>query len=254
MTAGTPVRLTPAGPGPLTALDPRGRVVGALVFAIAVVSLDSLAALSLGLALGLAFAVAARLPLAATARRVAVVDGFIIVLLLTLPFTTPGTPLLTVMGLSASEEGAVHALRIALKANAVMFTLLALVGTLDEARLGHALARLRVPAKLVHLLLMTVRYIDVLAGEYGRLRIAMKARGFRPGLNVHTLRTFGYLVGMLLVRALERAERVLDAMKCRGFDGRFHLLDDLSAGRRDGVFAGLLAVALGGLLWMEHMG
>jgi len=249
--SGTALRLAPARSGPLTDLDPRGRVVAAVAFAIVIVSLSSPAALGAGLVLALALAGGARLPLARTARRVAAMDGFIVVLLLTLPFTTPGTPWLTVLGLTASEEGALHALRIVLKANAVMLALLALVGTLDEARLGHALARLRVPAKLVHLLLLTMRYVEVLADEYGRLRTAMRARAFRPGLNAHTLRTFGYLVGMLLVRALERAERVLEAMKCRGFDGRFHLLDDLRAGPRDWAFGACGLAVLGGLVALE---
>jgi cobalt/nickel transport system permease protein len=33
---------------------------------------------------------------------------------------------------------------------------------------------------------------------------------------------------MLLVRSLDRSQRVLDAMRCRGFDGRLRLLDTLT--------------------------
>lgn len=239
---------------PLRRLEPRVRVVGALSFAIVVVSLQGLAVLCLALAVALCLVPLARLSLASTARRVLAVDGFIIFLLLSLPFTTPGTPIAEIWGFTASREGLEHALRIGLKANAVMFALLSLVGTLDEPALGHALHRLRVPAKLVTLFLMTVRYIEVLSQEYRRLRTAMKARGFRPGLNLHTLRSLGYLMGMLLVRALERSERVLAAMKCRGFRGSFPLLSEFRAGPRDAVFGAVMAGVMGGLIGVDQTG
>ncbi len=78
--------------------------------------------------------------------------------------------------------------------------------------------------------------MDVLHREYLRLRAAMKARGFRPRLDRHTYRSFGYLVGMLLVRSLDRAERIAAAMKCRGFRGHFFMLDHFAFSRRDVSF------------------
>ncbi len=88
----------------------------------------------------------------------------------------------------------------------------------------------------------------VLEEEYGQLRRAMAIRAFRPRLDLHTLRSMGYLVGMLLVRALDRSERVQKAMKCRGFAGRFHTHEHFRAGRLDGVFAIGLAFLMAGLL------
>ena len=90
---------------------------------------------------------------------------------------------------------------------------------------------------LIHLLLFTVRYIDVLHREYLRLAAAMKVRAFRPRMNLHTYATYGNLVGMLLVRSLDRSERILAAMKCRGFQGHFYLLDHFTCSRRDLWFA-----------------
>ncbi len=53
----------------------------------------------------------------------------------------------------------------------------------------------------------------------------MKVRGFRPHMDRHTYRSMGNLFGMLLVRAYDRSQRILAAMKCRNFQGRFYLLD-----------------------------
>jgi cobalt/nickel transport system permease protein len=142
---------------------------------------------------------------------------------------------------------------IALKANAVVLALLALVGTLEPVAVGHALARLGAPDKLVHLFLLTVRYLGLLGEEYRRLTRAMRARGFVPRSDGHTWRSLGWLLGMLLVRSLERAARVTAAMRCRGFHGRFHLLDPVAWGIADTRLALVLGLGLGALLTLEHL-
>lgn len=235
----------------LLALDPRVRVVAAVLFAVVVVALSSFLALFVALGLAVTTMLVARLPVGPTLRRVAAMDGFIVFMLLMLPFTTPGDVVFSVGPLQATEQGFLLALMIALKANAIVMALLALVGTIEPAELGHALWRLRTPPALVHLLLFTVRYIEVLEREYRRLRLAMRARAFQPRNSLHTYRSIGYLFGMLLVRSLDRSERILDAMKCRGFDGRFHVVEQFSLGRQDAVFGLAAALAGSGLLLLN---
>ncbi len=119
--------------------------------------------------------------------------------------------------------------------------------------LGHALGRLGVPWKLVYLLFFTVRYVDVLNREQHRLRAAMRMRAFRPRNNLHTYRTYGYLVGMILVRSLDRAERIVAAMKCRGFRGRFPGIDRPSLTAADAWLAFVAAAVLASLLVVEFL-
>jgi cobalt/nickel transport system permease protein len=175
-------------------------------------------------------------------------ESFLAVLLLTLPFSVPGTPVLALGPLAASAEGLAQALRILLKANAVVLALLGLVGGLEPVVFGHALARLGVPQKLVHLLLQTVRQIHLLSQEHRRLRQAMRARAFVPRSDRHTWNSYGWLIGMLLVRALGRSRRVLAAMRCRGFQGRLYLLDNPVWDRGDSAFALILGTSLAVLL------
>ena len=243
---------SPSGNGFVGRLDPRARIVLALAFAVVVVASDGFPVLGLALGTALAVAAAARVATAGTAKRVLAMDAFIVLMLVMLPFTMPGEEVFRLGGLAASREGLLEAAAIALKANAVIVVVLALLGTMDAAALGHGLGHLRVPSKLVHLLLFTVRYIGVLEREYRRLRLAMRARAFRPGSNLHTWRSFGYLLGMLLVRSLDRSERIVAAMKCRGFRGRFYLLDHFALSRRDVWFiaaAILVLVLLAVLEW-----
>ncbi len=233
-----------AGGSAVAAVDPRTRIVAAVAWALVVVGLSSPAVLAAAVAIAVATARLAALPWRPTASKVLAMDGFIVALLVLLPFTTPGTPIATLGPFVASAEGVQLALAIALKANAIVLMLLALVGTLEPPALGDALRRLAVPATLVHLLLFTVRYVAVLNDEATRLRTAMRARAFEPRTNRHTLTTYGYLVGMLLVRAAERAERVLEAMKCRGFDGRWPVLAEPRLSRADARAAAAAAVVL----------
>lgn len=232
-------------------VDPRARILAAIAFAIVTVACDSFLALGAAVSAALAFLLASRLPAAQTLRRVAAMDSFILFILVLLPFTVPGEPIFTLWGVGASWEGLRQAVEIALKANAIVMALLALVSTMEPVTLGHALHALRVPHALVHLLLFTIRYIDVLRDEYLRLRQAMKARGFRPGTNWHCYRSFGFLVGMMLVRSLERSERIMGAMKCRGFTGRIPLLDRMAFGAGDALFATGFALILAGLVYLE---
>jgi cobalt/nickel transport system permease protein len=212
---------------------------------VVVVGLNTLAGLLAALAVALALAALARLPVMPTLKRLAAMDAFMVVILIFLPFTVAGQPVFAVGSLTASAEGLRQAAEIVLTANGVVLATLALVGTIEPVVLGHALARLGLPEKIVHLLLFTVRYIALLETEYARLRLAMTARAFRGRGGMHTWRSLGWLFGMLLVRSFERSERIRDAMKCRGFSGRYHLIDTEVLTAADAGFA--LAVG-GGLI------
>ncbi|MCS6622516.1 cobalt ECF transporter T component CbiQ [Roseibacterium beibuensis] len=240
-------------PGWLGGVDPRARIIVAVVYAVVVVACSRIEVLALAFALSVALLLASRLLITRTLKRMAAMDGFILFMLVLLPFTVPGDPIFAVWGFTASWQGVLHAVEIALTANAVVLALLVLVGTLEPVTLGHALHALGMPERLVHLLMFSIRYIGTLREEYLRLRTAMKVRGFRPGTNWHTYRSYGYLVGMMLVRAVERSERILGAMKCRGFSGRIVMLHRFEATRSDLSF-GLAAVAAMAVLLLLDLG
>lgn len=229
-------------------LDPRVRTVCAIAAALFPLFLSDLRVLLLTLGLVLALVLYERPDLGALGKRMLAVNVFMATLLLLLPWSVPGETLFAVGRLTYSREGLSQALAILLKGNAIVLAITALLGTLEPVRFAHALERLKAPSKLILLYLFTVRYIAVLEEEYGQLRRAMAIRAFRPRLDLHTLRSIGYLVGMLLVRALDRSERVQKAMKCRGFAGRFHTHEHFRVGRLDGVFVIGLAFVMVGLL------
>lgn len=221
-------------------LDPRIRAAASLLFAFLVAFLTEVPALGIAIAVALLCLMLTLIKPSFYLRRIISLNLFLSTLFLILPLSTPGQPFLTLGSFSWSWPGIMLAARITMRANAIVIFYTALISTMQPVTLGHALHRLHIPELLVHQLLFTIRYIKVLREELGRLRNAMRMRSFHPALNAHTFRNYGYLVGMLIVKSFERSERIFQAMKCRGFQGKFHLLDDFNVSSRDFAFAGTI--------------
>jgi cobalt/nickel transport system permease protein len=216
---------------------PALRIVLATVYSFVLALMHDLIALGIGLVFSCVLAAAARLPVRPLAARLGAAIGFLAVVWVLLPLTYGGDPLASLGPLSISKSGVLLCLQISIKSMAILIAFTALVATMQTATMGHTLHKLRVPGKLVHLLLLAYRYIFVIEQEYQRLYRAAKMRNFKPGSNLHTYRTYAYLVGMLFVRASERARRVHLAMKCRGFSGRFHSLAHYAPTRWNAILA-----------------
>jgi len=224
-------------------LDPRVKIVLVFLFSVVVAVSTRFVVLVSALALGVCVTWLARVPIKGLLRRLAPVNMLIIFLWFFLPFTVEGEPLFSVGPLVGTHEGVLYAARISIKSNVIIIMLIALVASTSILTLGHAMHELRVPKKIVHLFFFTYRYIHVIHREYLRLVNAMKVRGFRPGTNMHTYKTFAYLVGMILVRSSDRAQRVHNAMLCRGFRGNLYSLSEFSLKARD-VISLILMLAL----------
>jgi len=232
-------------------LDPRARVVVTLLFALLVALSSRYVVLALSLGAGMFLACLARIPGRPIAKRLLRLNVFMAVILLLVPITSPGETMFRILSLPFSRDGIHFAAGITLKANAIVLVFTSLLGTVEPSSLGHAFHHLRMPTKLTHLFMFTLRYLDVLHHEYVMLLRAMKARAFRPRMSLHTYRTYGYLMGMLLVRSLERSERIMEAMKCRGFKGEFHPFRHFAFAGRDLVFGLIALTAVAGLAWTE---
>lgn len=97
--------------------------------------------------------------------------------------------------------------------------LVLLAATTPANALFHAMVRLHLPRVLVTTLMLCFRYLSLLANEAERMTRAYHLRALKQ--NGVEFKHLGSFIGQLLLRSLERAERVYAAMKCRGFDGSF---------------------------------
>lgn len=104
-----------------------------------------------------------------------------------------------------------------------ILTLLAafiLIATTGITGIGSALRILRIPKVFVMQILLTYRYIHLLIEEALCIIRAYSLRSpYEKGIS---FRVWGSLIGQLLIRTSERAQRVYISMGCRGFGRGYH--------------------------------
>jgi len=134
--------------------------------------------------------------------------------------------------------GMVSLLTILLKMVLSVSTALLLSATTPLSELSAQLRRLRVPFVFVTVFEMTYRYMGVLLEEAHSMTMAYLLRS--AGKKALEMRHMGSFVGQLLLRGLNRAERVYSAMLCRGY-GRQEIPCFKRAFRvKDGLVLGLV--------------
>ena len=143
-------------------------------------------------------------------RRLLAVNAFLLLVWATLPWQLQGS------GLAWSGEGAALAATITLRTNAIALAASALLAGLDAFAVARAAAGLGLPPKLARLLLLTVRYIDLIADTRRRIERAARARGFVARADLRTVRVVAHMVALLIAHAVLRAERVELALRARG--------------------------------------
>ncbi|OBQ54013.1 cobalt ECF transporter T component CbiQ [Halodesulfovibrio spirochaetisodalis] len=240
------------GTSPLHSMDAAAKLVAATIFSVCTALLTTIEAACGALLIGLLLLGIAKLSARTLAKRLLFVNAFIAFLWLTLPVSTAGTPLYSWNGFTVTHEGIHIALLITLKSNAIVTAFIALLATSNITDIGTGLAKLRVPQKLSLLFLFTWRYLHVILEEYKRLSTAATLRGFVPGTNSHTYKTYANLIAMVLIKSHDRAERVSNAMKLRGFNGTFHTLYTRQSSPFDSISACIIALSGIALLAADH--
>lgn len=123
-------------------------------------------------------------------------------------------------GASLLAPGVDLAGRTALRVLACFLGAVALAETTPLPQLLGAMEALKLPRLFVLLIGLAARYIAVLQQEAQAMTVSRKSRGYRPGRNLwnrNALKSAGQTIGMLLLRAHARSERVYWAMMARGF-------------------------------------
>ena len=223
-------------------LDPRVKFLTFIPYIMIIAIVHGLKIPVIALVLSSIMAIIAELNKKKLLNRLLVVNIFVLMLWLFVPFSYPGEAFFTIGPLTASKEGLLYVLSITMKTNAIVLATIAILGTSEVFSLVHAFIHLKVPNKLVHLFFFFYRYISVLHEEYTRLKRAMTIRSFKPGTNIHTYKSYAYLVGMLIVSSYERSQRIYNAMLCRGFTGKFPVIDHFSLRKSDIMFGLLMSV------------
>ncbi len=219
---------------PIHRLDPRTKLLTTLVFLVCVVSRGKyeLSALLPYAVFPVAIAAVANLPAGYLARKLLAFAPFAVLVGAFNPFFDR-EPLLR-LGTFAISGGWVSFASILVRFCLTIGAALVLIATTSFRGVCMALERLGVPNVFTTQLLFLHRYIFVLGEEGARMARARELRTFDG--RGRGLRVYASLVGHLLLRTLDRGERIHLAMRCRGFDGRIRTLRKLSPGAPDILF------------------
>jgi len=238
---------------PVHRLDPRVKAAVCLAFILCVVlaPADGHVARFAGyLILASLAAVLSRVPVRHVLGRSLTVVPFVIVIAAFLPFLKQGHEIAGlgagVLRLSVTDEGLKALAAVAARSWLAALALVILSSTTPFPKLLKGLERVRVPAVFVMLLAFMYRYLFVLVDEAERMETARRSRYF-GGARSRQVHVLAGMIALLFVRTYERAERIYESMRARGYDGETRTLDDLEFGRADAVAAAAFAVALGAI-------
>jgi cobalt/nickel transport system permease protein len=207
--------------------DVRCKILTMLVYSFVIASLKHLTPALAAISISLLVLLITRASLAKVVLRLLAMSGFVGMFLVIIPFSAPVHNGDTVMVFNGMDwlvfnlRGLRLAATIAAKAVAIALLMEPLLSTAPLPVTLQGLSRLGAPEMVGQMVLLSYRYLHVFRHEAKRMSSGMQVRGFRKRTDLATLRALGNFIGMLFIRSFERTERVFDAMRARGYQGRF---------------------------------
>lgn len=207
---------------PFHRLHPAAKFITVLFFIITVASYDKYAILSILplFAFPIILFVMGEIPLKPLVKRLLYAAPFMLTIGIVNPLLDH-TPV-HIFGNLVVHGGWLSLTSILLRFTLSILAALLLMALSGIGEIGEALHNLRLPKAFVVQLMFLYRYISVLGEETTRTLRAyslrtVEERGIR-------YKVWGSLTGRLLLRTLDRAGRIYQAMRCRGFNGELRTI------------------------------
>lgn len=256
------------GNSPIHRLDPRAKILAAILYIVTVFLAKNLFAFCLLLLSAVALILVSRIPLRIVMKSMKPLAIILLFTALINIFWMDGETLLVSFGfIQIYLEGIINAVLIAVRIMILLTgTMILLTFTTTPIALTDGLEQLLAPLKKIGVpvhefsMMMTIalRFIPTLTEETQKIMNAQKARGadFSTGSLVQRAKALVPILVPLFVSAFRRADELATAMECRcytGGEGRTRM-NVLHAGAMDYVIC-ILIVALGaGIVLLNQMG
>jgi cobalt/nickel transport system permease protein len=207
---------------PVHRLDARIKAVTTIVFIVAVMSFPryEISALIPFFLYPIVLLAAGGIPPGYLLRKLLIASPFALAVGVFNPFLD--RQVIMSLGPFGISGGWVSFASIVLRFALTVSSALILVSCTGIHRLCAGLERLGLPRVFSVQLQMLYRYLFVIAGEGLRMIRGVEMRSV--GKRSIRLNTYVSLIGHLLVRAMDRAQRVYQAMVSRGFDGKVRVM------------------------------
>lgn len=132
------------------------------------------------------------------------------------------------------SQGWFSFLSIVIRCVLTISTVIIFLSIIGFSHLCRALERLAVPSVLTTQLYLLFRFIFIIGDELVRMN---RARLLRSGnMKKMSFAVYRSLLGYLLIRTINRSDRIYQAMQCRGFTGKFPLLEEMVLTYKDVLF------------------
>lgn len=228
-------------------IDARVKVLITAVFIVSVVSFSKYALVELipFFCFPIFAAVLAEIPATFILKRILLVSPFIIFVGIFNPVFDRELMQVT-LGLEIAA-GWISFISILLKSVLTISAALLLIASTSFPGVCQALRRLGFPKAFTSQLLFLYRYLFLMTAEAGRMSRARDLRSF--GSKGRGIRILSSLLGVLLVRTLEKAERIYCAMQARAYSGEVLILKKLRLRMIDGI---IFVIALGLVLFFRY--
>ena len=215
---------------PLHALDPRAKIVAALIVMFSSAVVLTPAQLALELVFGLVAVALSRVPVRKVLAAIAPLAVMLLILgLFNLFFVHTGTVLVQLGPVTITDDGAWYAVCYPLRFSVCVLMGALLLLTTTPAQLSDAfdsllspLAKLGLPAhELAMVFSLMLRFIPTLADEVIAIKDAQAARGgaIEQGNPLHRLRAVGSIVVALLASSAHHADNLARALDARCYVG-----------------------------------
>ena len=187
-------------------------------------------------------------------RRSLSVIPFVLVIAVFIPFLKTGraaaTYSLGALKFSVTYAGLVIFWSSLVKSYLSIISMILLSSTTRFYDLLNALQKLGLPSVFIMVISFMYRYIFVIADEAMAMQQAKESRSVRASGWLH-LKVLGNIIGVLFIRAYERAENVYLAMCARGFDAKARTLHSGCLRPKDLCFLFVLVSVLLGIRILE---
>jgi cobalt/nickel transport system permease protein len=220
---------------PLHRLDPRAKILTTAVFVVSVVSFDKYEIAGL-LPFFLYPAVLVgwgNLPLGFLLRKLLLVSPFVLFIGIFNPWLDRAV--LFQLGPVGITGGWLSFLSLLLRFTLTVGAALLLIASTGFTTICMALEKLGSPRIFTVQLLLLYRYLFILIGEAIRMIRAHALRSFNRKGRI-TFRVFLQMLGNLLLRTIDRAERIHMAMLSRAFTGEIRIARQFHFGYREMLF------------------
>jgi cobalt/nickel transport system permease protein len=150
-------------------------------------------------------------------------------------------PFIVLAGLAAPGRGSFDLISLFIRAILCLLLLILLTNTTRFTELLRGMKKLGFPQILAMNLSFLYRYLFVLTEEVQRMKQARDCRRVGRARFKEEFKILSSMLGTLLIRSFERAERMHSAMLSRGFSGDFQVVSPRRFSWRDLIFLTVIA-------------